>query len=46
MAYSYINQLINSRHWERILWASFVQIREVHTHSLLPVLLFHHHSIG
>ena len=46
MAHRCVHQLIYSRHREGICWASLILICEVHTHSLLPVLLFHHHNIG
>ena len=46
MAYSGIHQLIYSRHREKILGASLVQVCEFYTYPPLPILLFHHHSVG
>ena len=46
MAYSDIHQLVYSRHGKRILWASFIQIYEVHTYPPLPILLLHYHCIS
>ena len=46
MTYSGIHQLIYSRHRERILRASFIQICEVYTNLPLPILLLHYHCIG
>ena len=46
MPYSGIHLLVYSRHGERIFWAGFIQIYEVHTYSPLSIFLFHNHSIG
>ena len=41
-----IHQLVNSRNGEGILWANFIQIREIYAHTPFPIFLLHHHSIG
>ena len=46
MTYSCIHQLIYLGKGERILWTGFVQICEVHTYPLLPVLLPYHYGVG
>ena len=46
MPYSGIHLLVYSGHRERIFWAGFIQICEVHTYSPLSIFLFHNHSIG
>ena len=46
MAHSYIHQLVNPRHRERVLWASFIQVYKVYTYSPNPSLLFYHYCIS
>ena len=41
-----IHQLVNPRDGKGVLWANIIQINEVHTDTLLPILLLHHHSIS
>ena len=46
VSYHGIHQLVNSKNGESVFWANFIQISEVHVDSLLPILLFNHHSVG
>ena len=40
-----IHQLVYLRYHERIFRTSFVQIYEIHTHTLLPTLLLYHDHV-
>ena len=46
MSHHGVHQLVNSRNREGVLWADFIQVRKIHTHSPLPVFLFNHYCIG
>ena len=46
MTYSRVHQLVNPRHRERVLRASFVQIRKINTYAPLSSLLFYHYSVS
>ena len=46
MAYSCLNQLVNPRHGERVLWADFVQVCKIYAYALLPSLLFYHYGVN
>ena len=46
MVHRCIHQLIDPRHKERVLWASFIQVCKVYTYVPFPSLLFYHYCIS
>ena len=46
MAYCCVHQLVNPRHKEGVLWASFIQVYEIYTYVPLPSLLLYHYDIS
>ena len=46
MTYSCMHQLIYQRKGEKIFRTGFIQVCEVYTYLLLPILLFYHHDVG
>ena len=46
MSYRGIHQLVNSRNGEGVVWADFVQVCKIPTHSLLPIFLVDHYYVG
>ena len=46
MAHSCVHQLVNLRHWERVLWAGFVQVCKIYTYAPLPRILLYHYGVS
>ena len=46
MPHCCIHQLVNPKEGKGALWANLIQISEVHTHMLLPIVLLYYHSIS